>query len=421
MCLAGFARLPGLQAALSAQRVQEEPLPTAKAGLHQQMDLRASHTAAIRAGGLHLACKIGGLHTFERAELSPDRAWVAAHYLHEEATVLICSVTGAQQDLAAQLSAQPPGRTLTLPGNERHVILQLYWSPSSQHLGVLTLEGDAHRGALRVSTFQGTQLVGSFVQPFRATGRVCFWAHLDDAATTFLELHSSHASKVIIGTAQGAMAARHTCAKLTHDTALLSSSRLLAACAAGDRLCIISASCVQEISLLFASAKPAHVLVSSWDGQAAVSLGLWTGSTPVCLVDLQQQGVQRFELSGLAEARGVRRIAQGAHAVAAELVGDHISVVVSSGRDMGKELFRCSGSRPQWDSLGRFLAVAVDDHGVLVLDGASGARLAAWHIPEIVERLLWSPDSCGLVVQTITSSSSSWCVLRFADGVQTDT
>ena len=65
--------LPGLQAGSVEHlaRAQEAQLPQPKVSMRQQLDLWASQAAAVRAGGLHLGCKLGSLQDRNHAALSP--------------------------------------------------------------------------------------------------------------------------------------------------------------------------------------------------------------------------------------------------------------------------------------------------------------------------------------------------------------
>ena len=104
-----------------------------------------------------------------------------------------------------------------------------------------------------------------------------------------------------------------------------------------------------------------------------------------------------------------------------------------AGKDMGRELFRCPGWQPQWDSLGRVLAVLQSLKGhqcVSILDGLTGAPMAAlavWPAYQQLKQLRWLPDSSGVVVHTggqmhlggsrhlsrrRSHESMSWSILR---------
>ena len=401
---------------------QEERLPAREASMRQQLDLWARSAAAIRAGGLHLACELGNLLDLQLVELSPQADRVAVVLLDNTGRVDLLPIAGTQHDLASQLSAPAPGQTLNPPSSGQVKLLELQWSPSGQRLVLVTRERSRASRSVRVSTFEGARLVGSFVEPL-LTGRERFCS-LDisqDATTMLLTLRYGGMSRVVAGSAQGSIAARHPRVPIASRTAPLDGGRLLAVSSAGDRLYVCSAAGVRELGLHRAAAVHDRVLVSSRGRLATVVLGSSSGLNELLLVDLMRQGVQQScelqaaRLAGSSAPLLVRSLAQGAHAVALRFPHDQIGVIASSGGDFGRELFRCEGSCPQWDpSGGRFLAVARDCDGLHVLDGTSGAVLASWHANAVLSQLRWLPDSRGIAVHLETVAFTSCCVLRFA-------
>ena len=137
------------------------------------------------------------------------------------------------------------------------------------------------------------------------------------------------------------------------------------------------------------------------------------------LVDLMLGAQQSVSLPDPSEPQDTAsHAAAGACSVALALSHylPDVCVIAPSGGQLGKELFRCAGGMPEWDSLGRFLAVA-DDRDVRVLDGATGVPLACWRAPDHVWEVHWLPDSSGLAVEALddrTRRPSSFYVLRFS-------
>ena len=266
------------------------------------------------------------------------------------AAVLV-QVTGTQLTLASQLSAQRRGQTLAPPGAGRDSVQHLQWCSTGQRVVLVSRERTPSCLAVRVSTFEGTQLVGSHLEALAAEESFRILHVSEDAATMLLTLRSAGGSRVVACTAEGAVTARHPSAHIASSTALLAGGCVLAASPIGDRLYIYSASCVQEISLQDTSAPSyVHPVVRSWGSQALVLLVSPAGAPHALLcVDLALQQVQR--LGDLVYPQNsltsYSPVAQGARSVALDL-GNHqqVSIVATSGCEAGKELFRCQGTHP---------------------------------------------------------------------------
>ena len=136
---------------------QKERLPGPTGSMHQQLDLWARQAAAIRAGGLHLACEIGNLRDVDHAELSPRADRVAACVHSDDGTAYLLPVTGTPHDLASQLTAEPSGQALAPPGTGPVRLLQLQWCSSGQHVVLVSRMRGSTCQALRVCTFEGTR------------------------------------------------------------------------------------------------------------------------------------------------------------------------------------------------------------------------------------------------------------------------
>ena len=393
--------------------------------MRQQLDLWARQAAAVRAGGLHLACDLGGSgDTVARLAVSPSADQVVVLPRSRASRAVLVPVTGTQLDPASQLAAQPPSAALAVPTAGPAEVVAVAWCPTGQHLALATQE---HRGAsLRVSTFRGTQLVGSFLEPL-AHGEACSRDSLlvsDGAAVVFLLVRTLDGSRVVAATAQGTVTARHPAVKFS-STALLDCGQLLATPWDGDRLCVYSASGVQEISLHTADSHWSHV--SGWGCQAAAVM-CSREQVVLLLVDLVRHVVQhRTTLSDDPREYPVEGLAHGAHAAAVLVYDDSVSVIATSGGEVGRELFSCSGDNFAWDPLGRFLAVSYmgsgsAGRGVRILDGATGAKLALWRPDAQVQYPRWLADGRGLVVMTSfsfwegfrrTGGRNNWHLLRF--------
>ena len=387
--------------------------------MRQQLDLWARQAAAVRAGGLHLARDLGGSgDTVARLAVSPSADQVVVLPRSRASRAVLVSITGTQ------LAAQLPSAALAVPTAGPAEVVAVAWCPTGQHLALATQE---HRAAsLRVSIFRGTQLVASFLEPL-AHGEACSRDSLlvsDGAAVVFLLVRTLDGSRVVAATAQGTVTARHPAVKFS-STALLDCGQLLATPRDGDKLCVFSASSMQEISLDTADSHWSHV--SSWGCQAAVVMSN-REQVVLLLVDLVQYVVQhRTTMSDDPREYPVEGLAHGAHAAAVLVYDDHVSVIATSGGEVGRELFSCSGDNFAWDPLGQFLAVSYmgsgsAGRGVRILDGATGAKLALWRPDAQVQYPRWLADGRGLVVMTTTtlrkgsrraSTRNSWHVLRF--------
>ena len=407
---------------------QAEQLPAPKAGMRQQLGLWASQLAAVRAGDLQLRFILGAQDREDITTLSPHADWMAGPQSEAGTSVVLTPLTGMQPRPTSQQSAQPPGHTLALPAPEPERIQEVAWSSSSQHLVIVSCEGSRWSpSGVRLSTFQGTQLVGTFVEPLASSEQHIRFAGslhlLGEAPTIFLTLFTASGSRVLASSAQGTVTARHERARTSRNTVPLEGGRILCASSAGDRLYTCSPSGTQEISLRRASSDLRATWVSCWGDLASVLLCGPAGRAYVLLlVDLTQQRVQHvLELpSPPGTCRMLPWHTQGAHAVALQAAETSkadvaIHVVAISGTTHGKELFRCPGRLPAWDALGRFLAVASKHEGMHVLDGSTGAPLASWPHHRGPSILRWLPDSGGLAAGAYAGADSlSWCIVRFA-------
>ena len=413
-------------AVLSAPRVQEARLPGPKVSMRQQLDLWARQTATVRAGGLHLGVELGGLPKSKHAELSPHADQVVACLSSPARAAVLVQVTGTQLTLATQLSTQRRGQTLNPPDTGPAQLLHLQWCSTGQRVVLVGHERTPGPPAVRVSTFEGTQLVGSHLEPLTAGES---WRSLhasDDAATMLVTLRSAGGSRVVACTAEGAVTARHPSAHIAFSTAPLDGGdRLLAASTAGNRLHIYSASRAQQISLHYASLHPPIVPILRSSGSQALVLLLNNRGTMhefIC-IDLAQHEVQQhaelfYPPSGLSPWK---YITLGARSVALDLGNHHqISVIATLGADFGKELFRCQGDHFQYDPfLGRFLAVARNLGGVHILNGTTGEAITSWDSTAWAHELCWSPDGRAIVMRTHGQEgkdSCGWYVLRLGAG-----
>ena len=386
---------------LSPWRVQEARLPRPKAAVRQQLDRWARQAAAVRAGNLDLDCELGNLRDLARVQLSPHADQVAACLdTTVSSDVVLAPVAGTQHALRGQLLAQPPSHTLSPPGKE---LLHLMWAPSGRHLVLLSSDSAAHLStSLHVSSYSGSQLVGAFRELFLPhEGPVAVHVS-DDPAIVFLFLSSPLGVRVVASTAQGIVSARHPPAWLAPASVPLEGGRVLAAAHACDKLYIYSATSFLEIGLRRAPVEDLVALLGSWGHLAVVVLCGCSdrGARELLLVDLDHHIVQHcVELPRLPGGPAVYSAAAGARGVALTLAGDQVSVLATTPRELGAELFRCPGCNAQWDATGSFLAMVRNGDGVHILDGVSGAELAYWHVyAGVVHDLDWLPDSCGFVV-----------------------
>ena len=391
--------------------------------MRRQLDLWACQAAAVRAGGLHLACKLGGLHKSNHADLSPHADQVVGCLSDPARAAVLIQVTGTQLKLASQLSNQRRGQTLAPPSTGPAQVQELRWCSTSQRVVLVSRERTPAGPGVRVSTFEGTQLVGSHLEPLGA-GEFLRHLHVsNDAATMLLTLRSAGSSRVVACTAEGVVTVRHPSAQLAHKAAGLDGGRMLAASPAGDRLYIYSAVCVREVSLHHASLHSGVVpVLRSWGSLALVLLLNASGTVHelICVDLLRQEAQQHAQLvcppNSLYHWNAV---ALGASAVALDLRDQQISVVTSLGRDIGRELFRCQANHFEWHSLGRFLAVARHREGVHILDGVTGDAITSWQTSAWAYELRWSPDSHAIVMRTHGQEgkdSVGWYILRFAAG-----
>ena len=409
---------------LSAWRAQEARLPRPRANLRQQLDAWARQAATVRTGGLHLACELSGLQNFSDTLLSPHADQVAAM---SGISIRLAPLTGAQQGLASLLASQPPSQTLALPAVQPATLVEQCWSPDGQHLVLVSLEdagADDASESLRVSSFKGTKLVGSLLEPLTAEESFGSLHVSDNTPTFFVTVRSVRMSRVLAGTAQGAVtAARHPSAQLALSTAHLEGGRLLAASAHGDRLYVYSAFGVQEISLDRAQAVGMIVLVSSWGDLAAVVLSNYAQDSPhqLALVDLACPSAQHCCQLPQRPSKA-SSVAQGACSVAVCMAYMTVSVFAPLGGEVGwLELFRVPGREAGWNALGRFLAV-INQHQVHIFDGLTGAPLACWNAtpkPVVYFSMRWLPDSRGLVaLASAADGGRGWYILTFASTEQ---
>ena len=399
--------------------------------MRQQLDLWARQAAAVRAGSLHLACDLGGSgDTVARLAVSPSADQVVVLPRSRASRAVLVPVTGTQLDPASQLAAQLPSAALAVPTAGPAEVVAVAWCPTGQYLVLATQGYPAAPRALQVSTFRGTQLVGSFLEPLahgETRSRHALHSLLvsDGAAVVFLLVRTLDGSRVVAATAQGTVTARHPAVKFS-STALLDCGQLLATPRDGDKLCVFSASSVQEISLHTADSHWSHV--SGWGCQAAMVMSN-REKVVLLLVDLVRHVVQhRTTLSDDPREYPVEGLAHGAHAAAVLVYDDHVSVIATSGGEVGRKLISCSGDHFAWDPLGRFLAVSYmgsgsAGRGVRVFDGATGAQLALWRRDAQLQSPRWLADSGGLVVMTTTTLwegfrrtgwRNNWHVLRFS-------
>ena len=398
--------------------------------MRQQLDLWARQAAKVRAGGLHLGCKLDNCDIVECVCVSPGADQVATLLLDDASSVMLVPITGTQLDLASQLSDPPSGATLA-PSGAPGLVVSMCWSPAGQQLVLVSAEETAAAFiALRVSAFQGTQLVGSFLvddADYDDDDADDVSVHVsDDAAVIFLVLPAGGGGRVVAGTAQGAVTARHPGVDCALSTALLHCNALLAASKGGDKLYVWSATCAQEIGLHGTAADSMDVRFSAWGALVAVARNarVGRGVPELLLVDMVHQTVQhRVQLPQRYDCVTCG-VAQGARSLALVLDQGHVSAVATSGGAVGRELFSCPGSKAAWDPLGRFLAVVRYDTQtagprVHILDGLTGAESALWQLraQAVVLCLCWLPGGHALKANIWVGDmqgAASWFVLRFA-------
>ena len=293
----------------SAAGLQEQQLPPRKTNMRQQLDLWARQVAAVRAGNLQLSCELGGLDDEEAlVHLSPHADWAAVHSTNSACDVVLTPVTSARQDLPAPASAAPPSIPLTLPGPKSgQYLISMNWTPSGSHLVLVSTEFTPGH-CLRVSTFQGAQLVGSLSEPL-ADGERGYYTHVSDGAAALTVIQNQRReSRALASTAQGTVVARLPWVRISREPSPCG----LAACCAHPQPATgcssNSPACVREgeVSLHRAPAgtyQP-ELWYSSWGSQAGVVLVGPTGTARALLfVDLVQQRVQhRMALPGSASS-----------------------------------------------------------------------------------------------------------------------
>ena len=374
--------------------------------MHQQLAAWGRQAACVRAGNLQLSCELGGTNQVGHARLSPGADRVAFQFSSNGRSVAVLPVTGTNHSLPFLRSKTLPDQTLTPPGSGSDQLLRVEWSPTGQHLVLLTSQSNAAGSGMRVSTYRGALLVGSFVEPLAGGDNVIDLHITDDAATMLLSVGAvGQCSRVLACTVQGTVTARHLSAPTAQHAAALGNGRLLTAPTSGESLFIYSASCAQQISL---SRPPARYLKVSLSGRGATaSVLLISRDSAVAhvlvVVDLVQCCVRHcVEVREDYKDSSRWTIAQGARSVALTLedIGKMV-VFATAGEQEGKQLWEgmCGGCDAAWDDMGNFLAL-VRFREVLVLAGASGTPLASMrlHPKAVLSSLGWLPDSAGLVV-----------------------
>ena len=152
-----------------------------------QLGIWASRAAAVRAANLQLSCKLHGYSRFKNGtvELSPRGDFVALCPPSISCSALLVPTTQPKVDLGySHLSERPPSQSLTWPGCGSDKVQGLTWSPSGQHLVLVSEEAPTPSAcSLRVSTFRGTQLVGSVLEPLAGPESFACLHVSDDAAT----------------------------------------------------------------------------------------------------------------------------------------------------------------------------------------------------------------------------------------------
>ena len=308
------------------------------------------------------------------------------------------------------------------------------WCQAGTHLVVATREPGKAAYPLRISTFQGTQLLGSFT----LGGDCWFMAVSAGACSIFFELDYDDvniptASSVLATTLDGTVTARHDMVPCWHWRLSGDSSSLLGVSGTDEALYVCPAAAgMQTIGLGRAASEPprkdSDFRVSSRDGLAIVACPY--GPHPELLfVDLAGLRVvhrQALPPQCLDIAQGSRSAALWTSCTS----GQTTIVATSTGAEAGRQLFVVPGGELEcvaWDALGRHLAVASTDR-VTVYDGLSGAALASWSTSAAAELRLqlssvrWLPGSAGLVCEVKACSArrikKSCVLLRFAGSAQ---
>ena len=325
---------------------------------------------------------------------------------------------------------------MALCGEHRsHQLLGRRWCPAGTHLVIATRESESAGHLLRVSTFRGTQLLGSFT----LGGGCCFKAVSAGACSIFAEpykLDRSGLSGVLAATPDGTITARHIMVPCTRWQLSGDGSSLLGVSRTGEALYVCPAAAgMQTIDLRRTVGLPGFkrssfgTRISSRDGLAIVTK--FTNShSELLFVDLA--GLRVVHRQAL-PPRSVCDIAQGSRSAA---LWDYDcglqTTVVATGTDAeaGRQLFVVPGGDFEcvaWNALGRHLAVASIGR-VTVYDGLSGAALASWSTSAAAESRLqlssvrWLPDGAGLVCMVQARSEGftkvSCVLLRFAGSAE---
>ena len=300
------------------------------------------------------------------------------------------------------------------------------WCPAGTHLAVATCEPESAGHLLRVSTFQGTQLLGSFTQ----CGLHCLEGAFAGVASIFYSLTVSKEgavrASVLAATMDGTVTARHDMAPCSSWQLSGDGCSLLGVSRTGEALFVCpAAAAMQTISLGRPANEPPSMAsrVSSRDGLAIVTCD--NPHPELLFVDLAGLRVghrQALPLHCLDIAQGSRSAALWSTRTS----GQTTVVATSTGAEAGRQLFVVPGGELEcvaWDALGRHLAVASTDR-VTVYDGLSGAALASWSTSAAAELRLqlssvrWLPDVAGLVCMVQARSEGftnvSFGLLRFA-------
>ena len=258
------------------------------------------------------------------------------------------------------------------------------------------------QAAMRISTFHGAHLVGSFVVPRHdlpgEQGKPRLVAVSAGAAVLFLSFlgGGTQDDHILAGTVDSMMLADHAvphganCSPAVYGDSLLITSRdgtMLYVCPPAGTL---KAVCLQPSA---STSLPSKTVIASWLGLASV---LVSASLPVLyLVDLDQHCLvhsQVLETETETESGiSYTELSQGSHALAVRsdqsLVQCFISLpstvtvfstVPSSAAGGQPHVLALPGSHPVWDASGRYLAVSEPEEGsTSVYHGASGAVLAS--------------------------------------------
>ena len=456
---------------------------TASGSSRQQLDGWAEHVAAVRSGDLQVSRQLSGLKAFSWSELSPRLDYLAVvKSVGRFVTLVPVPAAGAQVDLQHLVEAE--GQDLVVPSTrpgwaqvtdlrcahlqQRHRcmvqagshaartplqrqgsmalcdeqwaqhMLGRRWCPAGTHLVIGTRNPKDAGRLLHVSTFQGTQLLGSFMQ-----GEGCNIREISAGASSiFFELLHRGPSlslcktSVLAATLDGTVTARHDTVPCIRWQLNRDDSSLLGVSCTGRALFVCPAAAgMQTIDLgRPASEGPSKASgVSSRDGLAIVTCPN-KPHPELLFVDLAGlRVVHRQALPPLCQ-----HIAQSSRFAALwwpHSNGQTTVVATGMGAEAGRQLFMVPGGDIEcvaWDALGRHLAVISADRVVTVYDGLSGIALACWSSSPTVEARLplisvrWLPDSAGLVCGVLSHPQAVWyCekvsgvrLLRFAGSAQ---